>query len=405
MVIAATCAALPAAADDGQERDQILEIRSQGHTTYTIENKEVHAVYSGHVEFDYSDFNISADELDYNQADDSIEVAGSVVLMLEDGSTVRCDKITIEPKVASDPYRHGTFSGRITIDLSSKSDSENSAQESEPSDGADSEQPRLLQIVAGSGQFSFRKDVKIRSASQLSYSLEDGITITAAEDNQSYTLTTASASYSAETLQLTSSGQLGLVGSISEQKEKGKTDTSLNMASSGFTAQLAVKKGLKEGSREKLVINWFELAAVHTQFETSIQTKDGTESRSGWLSVGKLRLEPQEHGMADKGVGWHLEALNGPVSGMLRQNTGDLTISADEIAGDFDREGIREMELLGSASVQRDGVRLESSKITVSRGEEAYDISSPGLMEARLNFAQLSGREPIDISTIEGWLD
>ena len=129
------------------------------------------------------------------------------------------------------------------------------------------------------------------------------------------------------------------------------------------------------------------------------------EFTRGWLSAGLARLEPLSGGGAQDGA-WHVELLQGPVSGELHQPQGDLSISAEKVAGVIDESGVREVELQGTAQVTRDELQLESGALRITRGGGgAYAISAPGLTEARFDVAQLSGSEPLDIATIQGWLD
>ncbi len=83
-----------------------------------------------------------------------------------------------------------------------------------------------------------------------------------------------------------------------------------------------------------------------------------------------------------------------------------MSVSAEELGGVIDGAGIREVILTGKAVVRREDFELTSSEIVVTRnGDGAYSFSAPELTQARFDFAQLSGSEPLDIETIQSWLD
>jgi hypothetical protein len=352
-------------AEEAEGKRRFLEVFSQGYSRYEIERdssgeQQVVAFFTGGVEFSYLGYHMSADELRYNQATGRADISGAVELRLKDDSgevesKVSCDRIIIDGEAGE-----GTIPGSLSGELRYES----------------------ILVSAGSAAFSFEPGAEVSSFGQLAFRLEDGVSVTTKDG---FTLSTARAEYDGETGRLSAPGQVALTG---EKAADGAFAASgqfwVALTGSNLTAELTGQSGF----------SWVEVGAVNAEFT------------GGWLSAGLARLEPLSTGSTSLDGAWHVDLLRGPVTGELHHPDGDLAISADLVSGVIDDAGVREAELQGTAQVTREKLELASSALKIMRkGGGSYTVSAPELTEARFDIAQLSGSEPLDIATIQSWLD
>jgi hypothetical protein len=328
------------------------------------DEQQVVAFFTGHVEFSYLGYQMSADEVRYNQATEVATISGAVEVWLPDENGEVETRFNCIELIINGEQGHGAIPGAFQGSLNYG----------------------RTALVAGSAEFGFPPGQAVSSAAELSLTLKDGVSVSSPDDGM--TFTTGSAMYEGASGKLSAPGQIALVGTdAAEDSPAGETTVWLTVQAGGLTGQVDPADGVR----------WVELSSVNAEFI------------GGWLSAGTTRLEPLASNDSSGVLGasaWRVEMINGPVTGALMQEDGILEVSAEQIGGSIDRSGIREIELTGQASVKRGDFELYSSQIVVKRhARNSYSFTAPELTEARFDFAQLSSSDPLSIETIQSWLD